>query len=186
MTTTIVDIKVEVTEVTHERFADEICEMIEASAKQRGTGIAKRSVDYIRTKISDGKAVIAFSGSEVAGFCYIETWEHGRYVVNSGLIVNPAFRGQGVAKKIKKRIFRLSRELYPQASIFGITTSAQVMRINSELGYRPVTFSELTSDKAFWQGCGSCRNFDILQRTDRKYCLCTGMVYRPENDENKQ
>ncbi|MDA0844159.1 MAG: GNAT family N-acetyltransferase, partial [Bacteroidetes bacterium] len=61
--------------------------------------------------------------------------------------------------------------------IFGITTGSAVMKINYQLGYQPVTFSELTDDPKFWDGCQTCLNYDILTRTNRKMCLCTGMLY---------
>lgn len=174
---------VEITIATpgHFRFAEEICDLIKTAAAQRGTGIAERDPAYIRTKMSEGKAVIALGiDNQVAGFCYIETWDHGKYAVNSGLIISPDFRRQGLARRIKRRAFELSRELYPEAKLFGITTSLAVMKINSDLGYKPVTFSELTDDDEFWQGCQSCPNYDILQRMKRNMCLCTGMLYDPE------
>lgn len=153
-----------------------------SSAKARGTGIAKRSPEYIEQKMKEGKAVIAFDENNVwAGFCYIETWSHGEYVANSGLIVSPNFRKSGLAKAIKKKIFELSRTKYPDAKIFGLTTGLAVMKINSELGYEPVTYSELTQDEAFWAGCKSCVNYDILMSKDRKNCLCTGMLYDPKD-----
>lgn len=157
-------------------FAQAVCDMIVESAKARGTGIAKRKPEYVREKISKGNAVLAFVDGKMAGFCYIESWSHGRYVANSGLIVSPDFRRLGLAKMIKTAIFRLSREKYPEAKIFGITTSLPVMKINSSLGYQPVTFGELTQDDAFWQGCTSCPNHDILLRNDRRMCLCTAML----------
>ena len=148
----------------------------------RGTGIAKRSPDYISMKMEEGKAVIAHTPEgEWVGFCYIETWSHGEYVANSGLIVAPAFRKTGVAKSIKKRIFELSREKYPDAKLFGLTTGLAVMKINSDLGYEPVTYSELTQDEAFWAGCKSCVNHDILMAKGRKNCLCTAMLFDPKD-----
>ena len=92
------------------------------------------------------------------------------------------FRGHGLAKAIKAEAFKLSRKKFPDAKIFGLTTGLAVMKINSELGYKPVTFSELTDDEEFWKGCQSCVNYDILQRTQRKHCLCTGMLYDPAKD----
>lgn len=152
---------------------------MEASAKARGTGIAKRSPEYVANKMTEGKAVIAHTSDGTwVGFCYIETWS-GEYVANSGLIVSPAFRKSGVAKSIKKKIFDLSREKYPNAKIFGLTTGLAVMKINSELGYEPVTYSELTQDETFWAGCKSCVNYDILMSKERKNCLCTAMLYDP-------
>jgi len=153
---------------------------MERSAKARGTGIAKRSPEYLQQKMNEGKAVIAFSTEgEWAGFCYIETWGHGKYVANSGLIVSPNFRKGGLARLIKRKIFELSRHKYPEAKIFGLTTGLAVMKINSELGYEPVTYSELTDDDAFWAGCKSCVNYDILVSKERKNCLCTAMLYDP-------
>ena len=167
---------------THESFAEIICEEMASSAKARGTGIARRSPDYIKEKMREGKAVIAFNKDGIwAGFCYIETWSNADYVANSGLIVAPAFRKGGLAKQIKKKIFGLSRKRYPEAKIFGLTTGLAVMKINSELGYEPVTYSELTQDDAFWNGCKSCVNYDILTSKDRKNCLCTGMLYDPKD-----
>ena len=164
----------------HLHYADTIVAEMESSAKARGTGIAKRSPDYVRLKMEEGKAVIALTTEgEWVGFCYIETWSHGQYVANSGLIVAPLYRKSGVAKAIKKQIFRLSREKYPDAKIFGLTTSLAVMKINSDLGYEPVTYSELSQDEAFWNGCKSCVNYDILMSKERKNCLCTAMLYDP-------
>lgn len=153
---------------------------MEASAKARGTGIAKRSPEYIEKKMEEGKAVIAHTTDGVwVGFCYIEAWGHEEFVANSGLVVSPSFRKSGVAKQIKKRIFDLSREKYPHAKIFGLTTGLAVMKINSDLGYEPVTYSELTDDDQFWAGCKSCVNYDILMSKERKNCLCTAMLYNP-------
>ena len=166
---------------SHVHFAETICDEMAESAKARGTGIAKRSPDYIVQKIQEGKAVIALSAEgEWAGFCYIETWD-GEYVANSGLIVAPAFRKSGLARAIKSKIFELSRTKYPDAKIFGLTTGLAVMKINSELGYEPVTYSELTQDEAFWAGCKSCVNYEILMSKDRKNCMCTAMLYDPKD-----
>ena len=162
--------------------AQAVCDLIEESAKVRGTGIAKRKPEYIKQKMDSGNAVIALISKELAGFCYIETWEHGKYVAHSGLIVSPKFRKLGLAKKIKFKAFELAQTKYPTAKIFGITTSLAVMKINSELGYKPVTFSELTQEDTFWNGCQSCPNYDILQRNNRKLCLCTGMLYQNEKE----
>jgi len=169
----------------HLHYATTICNEMESSAKARGTGIAKRSPQYIEQKMLEGKAVIAFSpGNQWAGFCYIETWSHGNYVANSGLIVAPEFRKSGLAKAIKQKVFELSKTKYPHAKIFGLTTGLAVMKINSDLGYEPVTYSELTQDEDFWKGCRSCVNFEILKSKDRKNCLCTAMLYNP--DEKKE
>jgi hypothetical protein len=167
---------------SHQDFARIICEEMESSAKARGTGIAKRSPEYIQEKMKEGKAVIAFTQNGVwAGFCYIENWSHGQYVANSGLIVAAPFRKSGLARQIKRKIFDLSRQRYPEAKIFGLTTGLAVMKINSELGYEPVTYSELTQDEAFWAGCKSCVNYEILMSKDRTNCMCTAMLYDPKD-----
>lgn len=174
-------VKVLVASDDHIRFAQQICDEMQNSAKVRGTGIAKRSADYLIKKIKEEKAVIALSSDNTwAGFCYIETWESGKYVANSGLIVAPHFRKAGLARRIKLKIFELSRQRFPEAKIFGLTTGLPVMKINSDLGYKPVTYSELTVDDAFWQGCKSCVNYQVLLSKERKNCLCTAMLYTPE------
>ena len=171
-------------------YAIAITDEMASSAKARGTGIAKRSPEYVEQKINEGKAVIAVTKDGAwVGFCYIEVWK-GEYVANSGLIVAPEYRKSGIAKQIKKRVFDLSREKYPEAKIFGLTTGLAVMKINSELGYEPVTYSELTNDEEFWAGCKSCVNYDILMSKERKNCMCTAMLYDPkdhyEPEETKQ
>jgi len=170
----------------HLRFVDEINDTIEKASLERGTGIARRTHEYIASKISEGKAIIAIDGEKFAGFCYIETWNDGKYVANSGLIVHWDYRGHGLARSIKLMAFQLSRKKFPDAKLFGLTTGLAVMKINSELGYRPVTFSELTDDEQFWKGCQSCVNYDILQRMDKSKCLCTGMLYDPAWEAKKQ
>jgi len=178
--------KVVVAGEQHVDFAEIITEEMAASAKARGTGIAKRSPEYIKTKMIEGKAVIAFSEEgEWAGFCYIEAWGHGKYVANSGLIVSPNFRKSGLARQIKREVFKLSRIKYPEAKIFGLTTGAAVMKINSELGYYPVSYSDLTDDEEFWKGCQSCVNYEILKSKNRQNCLCTAMLYVPKQQEQQ-
>ncbi|MDA3854495.1 MAG: GNAT family N-acetyltransferase [Bacteroidales bacterium] len=168
-------------------YVDTILSTIAEAAKKRGTGIACRTTKYITVKILEGKAIIAIEEETniFAGFCYIETWEGKKFVANSGLIVAPQFQGKGLAKRIKKTAFDISRSQYPHSKLFGLTTGLAVMKINSDLGYRPVPFSELTDDEAFWNGCQTCVNFDILERTNRKHCLCTGMLYDPSKKKNK-
>jgi len=174
-----------VANTSHFKYVQIICDTIADSAKVRGTGIAKRTPEYIQKKLENGNAVIALDRDIFAGFCYIEVWGHEKYVANSGLIVRPDYRVQGLAKKIKATIFKLSQEKFPEAKIFGITTGLPVMKINYELGYKPVTFSELTNDPEFWKGCHTCKNFDVLMRTEQKMCLCTGMLYDPKTKTKK-
>ena len=180
-------VKIEVASQKHIKYVSEILKTIEDATKVRGTGIAKRKPEYIEQKINEGKAIIAMDGDKFVGFCYIESWDHKKFVANSGLIVKDEYRGQGVAKRIKRMAFELSREKFPDAKIFGLTTGAAVMKINTELGYVPVTFSDLTTDPTFWKGCESCINYDILCRNDCTRCLCTGMLYDPaKHPEDKR
>ena len=171
---------------SHAIHANIICRTIEDSANIRGTGIARRTPEYIIQRMENGNAVIALDDNKFAGFCYIEQWGHGNFVANSGLIVHPAYRGKGLAKLIKKTIFEHSRTKFPDAKVFSITTGLPVMKMNSELGYKPVTFSELTDDQAFWKGCQTCKNYDVLQRTQQTMCLCTGMLYDPKVEAKRK
>lgn len=180
------EIDVQIANESHVKYVDIILKTIADAAKVRGTGIAKRNPEYITKKILEGKTIIALDGDEFAGFCYIETWGNKQFVANSGLIVVEKYRGHGLAKRIKHTAFELSRQRYPEAKLFGLTTGAAVMKINYALGYRPVTFAELTSDEAFWKGCQSCVNYDILQRQKRRFCICTAMLYDPQEHEEKK
>jgi hypothetical protein len=183
---TIQDFDILVATALHVDYAQQICDEMAESAKARGTGIAQRTPEYVGDKMLEGKAVIALHKDGTwAGFCYIETWSHGDFVANSGLIVNPQFRKVGLAKAIKHKIFDLSRTKYPEAKLFGLTTGLAVMKINNELGYGPVTYSELTQDEDFWKGCRSCVNYDILTSKERKNCMCTAMLFDPAEKQKE-
>ena len=174
------EIEVMVAQPGHVKYADDIVKEIYVSSLERKTGIANRTPEYIKEKILAGKAVIALAGDgRFAGFSYIESWGGKSFVANSGLIVAHAFRGMGIAKRIKEQTFILSRQLFPQAKIFSITTGAAVMKMNYEFGFRPVPYSELTDDPEFWKGCEGCRHFEILKSHDYKMCICTGLLYDP-------
>lgn len=175
--------EIEISSSMHLMYVSEIQQEMYDSAQRRGTGIAKRSIEYLNKKISEGNAVVATENGEWVGFCYIETWSHGQFVANSGLIVSPKFRHGGIATLIKDRVFALSREKFPNAKIFGLTTGLAVMKINSDLGYKPVIYSELTQDEEFWNGCKNCVNYEILMKKERKNCLCTAMLFVPDNNK---
>lgn len=187
---TLKEINVKFAEPEEAKYAEQIVNMIYESALQRGTGIAKRTPEYIAQKITSGKSVVALHGDRLVGFSYIESWGHGDFVATSGLIVDPEYRHLGLAGAIKAKTFQLARLRFPYAKLFSITTSLPVMKLNSRMGYKPVTFSELTDDNEFWEGCQGCRNYDILQRNNRRMCLCTGMLYDPQqplvNEEEKK
>lgn len=173
------EIEVKVASPEDEKYVDIILQTIEDATKVRGTGIAKRTHEYLTTKMREAKAVIALCNGTFAGFSYIETWGNKEYVTTSGLIVHPKFRGLGLSKRIKDMTFTLARTRWPHAKIFSLTSGAAVMKMNTQLGYKPVTFANLTDDEAFWRGCEGCVNVDVLHRTDRKYCICTAMLYDP-------
>jgi N-acetylglutamate synthase-like GNAT family acetyltransferase len=174
------NISIIIAQAEHFKYAQEICDTIELSALLRGTGIAKRTPEYIQKKMENKDAVIALDNGKLAGFCYIESWQESNYVAHSGLIVHPDYRNLGLAKKIKAKVFDYSLKKYPNAKVFGITTGLAVMKINSELGYKPVPFSELTTDPSFWKGCQTCTNYEILKSKHNKMCLCTGMLFDPK------
>ncbi len=174
------DIDVMVADASHEVYVDKILKTISDAAKVRGTGIAARTHEYVATKMKEGKAIIALCGQEFAGFTYIESWGNKQYVATSGLIVHPDYRGLGLARRIKRASFQLARLRWPHAKIFSLTSGAAVMKLNTELGYLPVTFNELTDDAAFWKGCEGCTNHDILVAKERKFCICTAMLYDPK------
>lgn len=177
-------IRVSVATEEHLKYVHNVLETIERAAKVRGTGIARRSPEYIALKMREGKAIMALYGEEFAGFCYIETWSNKNFVANSGLIVADKFRNIGLATRIKLRAVELCFEKFPNAKIFSLTTGAKVMRMNTDLGFKPVTFADLTDDDAFWKGCETCVNYDVLMRTERKMCLCTGLLYDPHDPQN--
>jgi GNAT superfamily N-acetyltransferase len=166
----------------HTKYAEFISEMTASASIERKTGISTRPPELIKQKMRASKAAVAMDNDVVAGFSYIETWGDGEFVSSSGLIVNPDYRKQQIARRLKTFLFNLARERYPDAILFGLTTSPAVMKLNNELGYQVAAFSDLPQDESFWKGCESCVNFDILSRTERKYCLCTGMIYNPKID----
>lgn len=178
--------EIEISSCEHLMYVSEIQQEMYDSAQRRGTGIAKRSIEYLSKKISEGNAVVATENGEWVGFCYIETWSHGQFVANSGLIVSPKYRNRGVATLIKNKVFQLSRDKFPAAKVFGLTTGLAVMKINSDLGYKPVIYSELTQDEEFWNGCKNCVNYEILMKKERKNCLCTAMLFIPSSNDIKE
>jgi len=177
----VIDVDVMVADDSHVIYVNEILETIKNAAKKRGTGIAQRSPDYIRQKMKEGKSIIALSGDQFVGFSYIESWGNKQFVATSGLIVVEKFQRKGIAKRIKHAAFQLARLRWPKAKIFSLTSGSAVMKMNTELGYLPVTFEELTNDEAFWRGCKGCVNVDVLERTQRKYCICTALLFDPND-----
>lgn len=179
------DIKIKVADADDEKYVDTIIDTIREAAKKRGTGIAERTHEYVATKMKESKAVLALCGDRFAGFSYIETWGNKHYVTTSGLIVHPDYLGMGVARRIKDYTFTLARVRWPNAKIFSLTSGDAVMKMNTQLGYVPVSFNQLTDDDAFWKGCEGCCNNDILMAKNRKFCICTGMLYDPEKHKGE-
>ena len=179
------DIKIKVADADDEKYVDTIIDTIREAAKKRGTGIAERTHEYVATKMKESKAVLALCGDRFAGFSYIETWGNKHYVTTSGLIVHPDYLGMGVARRIKDYTFTLARVRWPNAKIFSLTSGDAVMKMNTQLGYVPVSFNQLTDDDAFWKGCEGCCNHDILMAKNRKFCICAGMLYDPEKHKGE-
>lgn len=179
------DITVRVATEQDGQYAKIITDEMEASAVIRGSGISKRSPESIIQKMKEGKAVIALESEAWVGFSYLEVWANGEFVSNSGLIVAPAYRGNGIASRIKEKVFELSRTLYPDAKVFSITTGLAIMKLNAALGFETVTFNEITRETNFWQGCKSCVNYSILQGKQCKNCLCTAMLYDPKSNKRQ-
>ena len=177
------DIDVMIADESHEVYVEKILETIRESAKVRGTGIAERTPEYVTSKIREGKAIIALDGQNFAGFTYIESWGHKSYVATSGLIVHPDYRDLGLAKRIKNASFKLARMRWPNAKIFSLTSGDAVMKMNTQLGYFPVSFNQLTDDDAFWESCKGCINYPILRDKNRKFCICTAMLYDPSKHQ---
>ena len=73
---------------SHYPYAGAICELIEIAAKQRGTGIAKREPEYIKTKMDNGNAVIALDGSQLDVLFSVERVNE---LVMSGLSFRDAY-----------------------------------------------------------------------------------------------
>lgn len=167
---------------SHTIFAEDICAEMDRSAQKRGTGIRKRDPEDIKAVMREGRGIIALDESgNWAGFSYMQGWgkNNKEFVSNSGMIVAPHARGVGLAKRIKRKVFSLSRTKFPDAKVFSITTGAGVMNMNDSLGFKPVTYSELPQENAFWAGCKSCPNYDTLKAKNRKMCFCTAMLFDP-------
>ena len=151
---------------------------ITESTKYPGVKMLRRSPELIAEKIILGEAVIACTLSgEWVGFSYIQPWDNATFVANCALVVAHPYRQKGIARRIKEKILDLSKKKYPGAKIFGLTASLAVMKINSSLGFHPVTYSEITQNEQYWTACQSCSNYSILESRKQKNCLCTAMVY---------
>jgi len=169
------------------KYVNEIVALIEKESQVIGAGFAVRTPEYIEDKIMQGHSVIALDAvtGDLAGFIYLETWQHNKYVANSGLVVEEKYRGKGIGRRLKEKAFELTRKLFPEAKIFDLTTSLAVIKINSRLGYEPVDYSQLTTDDDFWMECETCMYYDVLVRTKRTNCLCEAMLFDPAKKKNK-
>lgn len=173
------DFEVIVANENHKSYIPDILAAIYEASKVKGNSIVMRDPDYLAQKMKEGKAVIALNEGGFAGFCYIECWQEEKFVANSGLIVKPEYRGQGLATRIKKLIFEISRKLFPEACIFSITKSQAVIKMNTGLGFERVTYDQLTNDPKFWKGCDTCPNYHVLLANEGKTCHCIGLLYKP-------
>lgn len=164
------------------RYAAEIMDEMAGSAARRGTGIDVRPPEYALEKMENDLAVIAVNSqnNEWAGFCYIETWKHERYAANSGLIVSPKYRGMGISKEIKIKLFEHCRMKFPFAKLFSLTASPAVIHINKALGYKTVSYSDLLNDELFLTGCNSWVDYIDLMSNKRPGLDYQAMVFEPE------
>lgn len=189
------DIRIGFATEEHLAYCQKISDAIAQAAKDKDSGLALREPSYLAEKIREGLGVIALDyGTDpdespdgaprgdasdmpaLAGFCYIQPWEHGLFVAHSGLIVLPQYRGRGLASSIKQKAFDLTAARYPQAKVFGLTTSPAVRKINLTLGYREVPYSDITADINFWKGCCSCIHYSTLCQNRFETCRCTAML----------
>ena len=176
---------VRVSNITDLVYVNTITDEIDKASADPSTSILKRSASLIAEKIMSGNAIIAVTTTgKWVGFCYLQEWSHGKFVANCGLVVAAKFRRMGIALRIKKQIVVLSKKIYPEAKLFGLTTSLAVMKVNTDLGYKPVTYASITNDDGFWSGCRQCANYAILEARERKNCLCTAMMYTNETVES--
>lgn len=174
------NIEVMVADESHKQYIPDILAAIYEASQVKGVSIVMRDPYYLAQKMREGKAVIALCEGAFVGFCYLECWQDEQFVANSGLIVRPEFRGQGVATRIKQQIFDQCRKLFPDACIFGITKSEAVIRMNTQLGFERVGYDQLTNDPKFWKGCDTCLNYPVLLANEGRSCHCVGLLYRPK------
>jgi len=173
---------IEIASEKHSIYEEDICKAREETAKYYGIGISKKKSDFVKSKLSDGNAIIATDeDGNFAGFQYIKPWEQERFVFNSRLFLNPKYRETDLAQQIHKKIFELSRTKYPNAKVFVVTALIEEIKTNLAAGFKPTAFSELIDDKEWWNGCQECANYDVLTRNNRQRCLCTGMLYDSNN-----
>lgn len=178
-----IEFTIEKARCIHTFWIKEICEVTLSLVISHGRDISEHSPELLETKMKKGEAVIAFaSDGRWAGFSFISSCENGSYISNSALVIAPEFRHTGLVKKIKRKIFELSREMYPDACIFSLTSDLTVMKMNHKLGFKRVNFSELPSNSLFWESCKSCINCPVLMSQERKNCLCTAMLYNPKQN----
>lgn len=162
-------------------YAAAIANEMAYSSARRGTGIAPRTPEYVMKKMDEGLAVIAVNtgNGAWAGFCYIEVWQHKKYVANSGLIVSPGYRGTGISKEIKVALFDHCRSAFPEAKLFSLSTSPAVMHVNKALGYKVVPFAEVMNDELFLTGCQSWVNYTDLMNRDQTHLPYVAMMFDP-------
>lgn len=168
-------------------YAAEIAGEMAYSSARRGTGITHRTPEYIVQKMEEGLAAIAVNADNGtwAGFCYLEVWQHQKYVANSGLIVAPGYRGTGISKEIKITLFDHCRLAFPKARLFSLSTSPAVMHVNEALGYKVVPFAEIMRDELFLTGCQSWVNYCDLMNREQTHLPYVAMIYDPKAEPFK-
>jgi len=170
------------TDIIH---ASLISKTIELTNQNADNGICKRSASFLQQKILEGDAVIAVTKqNKWVGFIYLQKWNDD-FVSCCALIVHARYRNEKIAWQLKQKAVDLAKRKYPNAKLFGLTTAAAVMKINSRLGYIPVTYDQITGDQNFWNACKTCPNYQILKSKGQRNCLCTAMLLERNTERDK-
>ncbi len=173
------DLEVRQATAADDVYAEAASQLIQKASKDHD--IAERSPDWLRGKIRGGKAAVALQGDQLIGFGYFSDWQDGKFVSHSGLVVDDAFRGHGLGRRLKQQLMAGTRRLFPDATMMSLTTSPAVKAMNLSLGFRVVPLDQLTSDQSFWDGCKTCRNYAEVQARGER-CCCEGMILPAESE----
>jgi ribosomal protein S18 acetylase RimI-like enzyme len=148
-------------------------------AAQEGAAVAARTPSYLERLMRERKAVLALARGRLVGFVFLQAWDGGAFVSHSGLVVDPAFRGAGVARALKEKILVLTRRRFPRAAIVSLTRAPEVLRMNRRLGFRRVSQADLPRDPAFWKACRTCPYYESPARPKGERCCCRATRYDP-------
>ena len=154
-----------------------------AEAAESGAIIAERSAEYLEQAIRARHAVVVLRGDLLVGFATAHAWQDETFVSHSAMVVAPAFRGRGLARRIKKKLIDLSRRRWPDAAILSLTLSPAVERLNKSFKFDAVPYCDLTTDAGFWKGCEGCIHYGHLKRNQYQDCHCWAGLLLPRGAE---